>query len=327
MTKITAKKKEMIFEEDKYMNSCHASTVLPLEDGTVVAAWFGGTAEGSNDVTIWYSRRKDGLWRSPKKVFVTETMPHWNPVLFQKKDGTILLYFKYGKKVRSWKTYLSYSYDKGKSFSVPKELVPGDDGNGRGPVKNKNVRLKDGTVLAPASSEKHKASWKCFVDISEDDGETFTKSNYVLRPKNTGLPVRMIQPTLWESDEGVHMLVRTNSGYIYRSDSRDKGKTWKKAYKTEYMNPNSGIDLDKLSDGSLVLISNPTSENWGARAPLTLMRSFDNGKTFTEFIKLEAAAGCEHEFSYPAIVAVGMKLYITYTYERKTIAYWEIEIE
>ncbi|NLA73652.1 MAG: neuraminidase (sialidase), partial [Clostridiales bacterium] len=163
MTKIVSKKKEMIFENDKYMNSCHASTVLPLEDGSVLAAWFGGTAEGHDDVLIWYSKRKDGLWSAPKSVGVAEPMPHWNPVLFQKKDGTINLYFKYGKKVKTWATYVSYSYDKGESFSEPREFAPGDKENGRGPVKNKNIRLKDGTVIAPASSEKGGICWKCFA--------------------------------------------------------------------------------------------------------------------------------------------------------------------
>jgi|LSQX01.2.fsa_nt_gb predicted neuraminidase len=325
VTKIVSKKKEMIFENDKYMNSCHASTVLPLDDGTVLAAWFGGTAEGHSDVVIWYAKRKDGLWSAPKSVGVAEPMAHWNPVLFQKQDGTIILYFKYGKKVKTWATYVSYSYDNGESFSKPKELAPGDKENGRGPVKNKNIRLKDGTVIAPASSEKGGICWKCFADISKDDGESFTKSKNIVRPSVNGIPVGMIQPTLWESEKGVHMLVRTNAGYIYRSDSSDNGITWTKAYKTDLLNPNSGIDLDKLADGSLILISNPTTKNWGYRSPLTLMRSFDNGDTFTEFIKLEALEG-DHEFSYPAIVAVGMKLYITYTYERKTIAYWEIEI-
>ncbi len=324
MTKIKMKHKEMIFEQDKFMNSCHASTVLPLEDGTVVAAWFGGSQEGHDDVTIWYAKRKSGLWSAPKKLFVTETLPHWNPVLFQKLDGTILLYFKYGKPIRQWKTYVAYSTDGGENFGTPRELVPGDNSGGRGPVKNKNIRLKDGTVLAPASSEK--ISWRCFVDISKDDGETFTRSHYVIRPKNKGLPVAMIQPTLWESDSGIHMLVRTNKGFLYRSDSKDKGMTWKKAYETPLKNPNSGVDVVKLTDGSLVLISNPVSQNWGYRAPLTLARSTDDGVTFEEFIKLEPTEG-DHEYSYPAIVAVGMKLYITYTYERKTIAYWELEIE
>ena len=31
------------------MNNCHASTVLPFGD-TVVAAWFGGSKEGNDDV-------------------------------------------------------------------------------------------------------------------------------------------------------------------------------------------------------------------------------------------------------------------------------------
>ena len=91
------------------------------------------------------------------------------------------------------------------------------------------------------------------------------------------------------------------------------------------LNNNSGIDVVSLSDGSLVLVSNPIGENWGDRSPLTLMRSFDGGKTFEEFYKLESKIG-DFEFSYPAITAVNKKLYITYTYERKTIKYAEIEI-
>ena len=38
--------KTYIFEKDAYFASCHASTVLPLPNGDVLAAWFGGSAEG-----------------------------------------------------------------------------------------------------------------------------------------------------------------------------------------------------------------------------------------------------------------------------------------
>lgn len=41
---IISEKKEMIFDK-KITDSCHASTVLPLDDGTVIAAWFGGSSE------------------------------------------------------------------------------------------------------------------------------------------------------------------------------------------------------------------------------------------------------------------------------------------
>ncbi len=317
---------EFIYPECSVTNSCHASTVLPLPNGNVVAAWFGGTKEGARDVKIWVSVRENECWCVPYKVEVSgEAAPHWNPALFLREDGTVCLYFKYGKKIREWVTYFSLSTDGGKSFSTPEVLIKGDADGGRGPVKNKPIRLSDGTVLAPASKES-KYGWKCFCDISKDDGKTFTHSNFVVRPKKDFRPVNMIQPTLWEDENGVHMLVRTNVGKIYRSDSTDSGVHWCKAYETPYLNPNSGIDLTELSDGSLVLIMNPVGKNWGDRAPLVLERSFDGGNTFSEFIKLEKTTG-DHEFSYPAIVADGNTIYITYTYERKTIAFWKIEIE
>lgn len=315
--------KEFVFAENEITNNCHASTVLPLDDGTVLAAWFGGSKEGNDDVAIYVSARRNGVWEKPRKIFVTEDTPHWNPVLFLREDGTVALIFKYGKKIAHWVTYVAYSEDGGRSFSTPHELVEGDKDGGRGPVKNKAIRLSDGSVLAPASNEQNE-EWKVFVDKSTDDGITWKRGRYVERPIYRMRIVDMIQPTLWESGNGrVHMFVRTDRGYIFRSDSEDYGETWCKAYKTPLFNNNSGIDIARLSDGSLVLISNPVHKNWGVRTPLTLMRSFDNGESFEELAVLESAKG---EYSYPAIVADGMTLHMTYTYNRKTIVYQKIEL-
>ena len=272
------------------------------------------------------SVRENGKWAEPYSIAVKgESLPHWNPVLFLRENGEIILYFKYGKPIPKWVTYYCISKDGGKSCTEPKVLVPGDKDGGRGPVKNKAIRLKDGTVIAPASKESLRGSWKCFVDISRDDGITFEHSNFVLRPKKSLKTVNMIQPTLWENEKGVHMLVRTNCGYIYRSDSKDGGKTWCKAYETSMPNPNSGIDLVRLDNGVLVLIMNPVSENWGDRAPLVLMYSEDGGDTFKEFFKCEETVG-DHEFSYPAITAAGNTLHITYTHEREGIVYQRIKL-
>lgn len=327
--KITAKEnyiKEFIYPPKTVTDSCHASTVLPLSDGSVVAAWFGGTKEGNDDVKIWVSVREHGKWAQPYSVAVDgESLPHWNPVLFLRENGEIILYFKYGKPIPKWVTYYCISKDGGKSFSKPKILVPGDIDGGRGPVKNKAIRLSDGTVVAPASKETLTKNWKCFVDISKNDGLTFEHSNFVLRPKKNFKAVNMIQPTLWEDEKGLHMLVRTGVGSIYKSDSKDGGKTWCKAYDTGLPNPNSGIDAVMLENGVLVLIMNPISENWGDRAPLVLMYSVDGGDTFTEFFTCEATTG-DHEFSYPAITAVGNTLHITYTHERESIVYERVEL-
>ena len=37
--------------------ACHASTVLPLADGRVLTAWFGGSHESAPDVGIWLAEK------------------------------------------------------------------------------------------------------------------------------------------------------------------------------------------------------------------------------------------------------------------------------
>ena len=172
------------------------------------------------------------------------------------------------------------SKDDGISWSQPEELVAGDCSGGRGPVKNKPIMLIDGTIAAPASIERKK--WEAFVDLSKDGGYSWTRSEIVpmedisIDDKHSGNHFGLIQPTMWESAPGkVHMLLRSNHGFIYRSDSVDNGQTWCKAYATELPNNNSGIDLAKLKDGTLALVYNFSTENWGDRCKLLLAFSRD----------------------------------------------------
>lgn len=306
--------------------SCHASTVLPLPNGGVLAAWFGGEAEGKEDVDIWVSKRDAGVWGVPQRISADRNVPHWNPVLFRNTDGAVLLFFKVGKKISAWQTYVVQSGDNGCTWSEPRQLVPGDVSGGRGPVKNKPILLSDGTILAPASTEN--PDWIAFADISRDACATWEKQAIIpVRKLPGGKPVPMIQPTVWESAPGqVHALLRTSRGHAYRSDSSDGGRTWCKAYPTKIKNPNSGIDLARAQDGRLFLLSNPCAGNWGARAPLTLMESADNGETWQTVLTLEKRTAKEDEFSYPAIVCAGSRLYMTYTWQRKKIVFWEIEL-
>lgn len=319
---IVSAEKEWIFTE-KITDSCHASTVLPLNDGSVIAAWFGGSSEQKNDVKIYTSvRTEEDGWSDPIVVSAADNVAHWNPVLFQKEDGTVVLYFKVGKTTEYWQTYYVTSTD-GRSWSTPRELVPGDNSGGRGPVKNKPIRLKDGTVLAPASTEIDD-KYRCFVDISNDDGETWTKTAEIDSKYCTWFKVPMIQPTLWQSADGsVHMFTRTKVGKIYRSDSYDNGKTWCRAYATKLPNNNSGIDLDTDDQGRIFLAYNNIGIP-GIRTPLVLSVSTDDGKTFTKIKTFEKGLA---EYSYPAVVVKGDTIHITYTYERDYIAYWQIKIK
>lgn len=317
--------KEFIFHKNEKAPSCHASTVLPLDNGHVLAAWFGGAREGDNSVEIWISERdKNNNWSVPRSISEGDKIAHWNPVLYQRENGDIILYYKHGEKIPEWITKYIVSSDNGKTWSKPEVLVPGDKSGGRGPVKNKCLKLSNGTLLAPASTEQNK-KWIPFIDVSYDDGITWTASPYMSRPKYKGAYVGLIQPTLWESRSGeVHCLMRSNKGAVYRSDSADNGLTWKKPYRTRIPNNNSGIDCVKDSSGRLWLIYNPIDENWGVRHPLSLAYSKDDGKHFTEVLIPEPGNG---EFSYPAITEKNNILYITYTYKRKQIVFWKIELE
>lgn len=322
MIKIKSADKEFIFEEERPFASCHSSSLIFLPNGDICATWFGGSREGAEDVAIWFSKRRKKKWSYPVKVVDQEGIPHWNPVLFRNVDGSIILYYKIGFRISEWITMFVTSYDNGGTWSKPKELVEGDRSGGRGPVKNKPIILHDGRLLAPASIEY--GYWDAFVDISYDKGKTWVKSETVPIEHYEG-DKGIIQPTLWESEPShVHMLLRSSRSSIYRSDSKDGGKTWSPAYATSLPNNNSGIDVVKLEDGTLVLAYNPTAGKKGPRTPLILSISTDNGVTWKKLIKLDEG---EKQYSYPSIISEGNRLYVTYTWRRERIAFWEIEIE
>lgn len=259
--------------------NCHASTVLPLADGTVLAAWFGGTKESAADVDIWVARRDENGWCKPFPVSHAGKLPHWNPVLALGDGGEVMLFFKVGRHIPSWRTYISVSHDGGRSWR-----------------KSPKVKTEYAAPL-----------------LNSQNGHCSNRTP-------------MIQPTLWESAPGcVHMLTRTCVGRIYRSDSADFGESWCEAYPTVLPNNNSGIDLVRVPSGDIYLVSNPVSENWGERSPLTLQRSRDNGESWETVMTLEEEKKGS-EFSYPAIEYKNGCLHITYTYERLNIAYWRIEI-
>ena len=125
--------KEFIFGNDEITAACHASTVLPLDDGTVLAAWFGGKREGDDSVGIFVSvRNVQGQWSRPALISEDVPIPHWNPVLYERADGRIMLFYKYGHEIPEWITKYVFLSRNGEVISSPKELVPGDTSGGRG---------------------------------------------------------------------------------------------------------------------------------------------------------------------------------------------------
>jgi predicted neuraminidase len=303
--------------------SCHASTIAETQDGGFIVAWFGGTAEGDKDVGIWTSRRENGSWTTPVEVATGEQpdgtrWPCWNPVLFRKPDGSLLLFYKVGRSPSGWWGLVRASVDGGRTWSEAVRLSregTAIKGGPVGPIKNKPVQLSDGSVLAPSSTEDN--GWRAHFERSTDGGTTWN----VIGPVNDGHAIGAIQPSILDLGEGRLLAMgRTkNSKRVFRIESVDGGRTWGEMTLAELPNPNSGTDAVTLADGRHLLIYNHSET---ARSPLAIAVSRD-GEAWTPAVTLETEPG---EFSYPAIIqAADGTVHVTYTWKRRKIAHAVID--
>jgi predicted neuraminidase len=304
---------EFIFEQAPFP-SCHASTIAETKTG-LVAAWFGGTRERNPDVGIWVARRDRNGWSKPAEVangvqLTGERYPCWNPVLFQSEPGPLLLFYKVGPSPSEWWGMLTTSTDGGASWSKPARLPDGI----LGPIKNKPVRLKDGSILCGSSTEN--TGWRVHMELTKDLGVSWTKSE----PLNDRVQFGAIQPAILVHPSGaIQILCRSRQKRITECWSTDGGKTWGAMKATPLPNPSAGIDAVMLKDGRALVAYNHT-EN--ARSPLNIAVSAD-GKTWKAALVLEDQPG---EYSYPAVIQTSDGLvHVTYTWKRERIKHVVID--
>ena len=309
-------KSEFIFETAPFP-SCHASTIAETKS-SLVAAWFGGTAERNPDVCIYVSRNDNGKWTAPVAVaegvgFSTNRLPTWNPVFFQPKNGPLLLFYKVGPKPAEWWGMMTISTDDGKTWLKPTRLPEGI----LGPIKNKPVQLANGDILCGSSTEGD--GWKVHFERTSDFGKTWSETSAVNDPKKIGA----IQPSILFLKNGtLEALGRTHNDKIFQITSADDGKTWGEMSLTDLPNPDSGTDAVTLKDGRQLLVYNHnvrTGSNNKGRSPLNVAVSPD-GKNWFAALVLEDDLNAPNGFAYPAVIQTSDGLvHITYTWERKRI--------
>ncbi len=305
-----------IWEEAPFPRA-HASTIVEAVDGTLIAAWFGGSGEGQEDVGVWSSRRAaGGAWSPPVQLYKEPDQPAWNPVLFRGDGETIWLYFKIGPSPRAWSGAYMKTTTAGEEWSEPGWLPSGM----MGPVRAKPIRLANGEILAGTSLESYR-TWSSWMEISSDGGATWSKYGPLLFGDPERDRIGTIQPTLLEIEPGViRAFFRTprRLGKIATSLSRDGGRTWERIRLTRLDHPSAGIDALRLDDGRCLLLYNPSTTR---RSPLSLAVSFDDGETWRDFLVVEELAEGERgELSYPAMIQDSNgDLQITYTWNRRRI--------
>ncbi|QDT31127.1 sialidase family protein [Thalassoglobus polymorphus] len=308
---------EFVFEDVPFPQ-CHASTIIEKPTGGLMAAWFGGTREKDKDVGIWVSEKdSSGNWSAPVEVangiqHDDLRYPCWNPVLVNNHDepGKISLYYKCGPSPSEWWGMLMTHDEKGWSF--PRRLPEGIDG----PVKNKPLRLEDGTLLCGSSTEYD--GWRVHFEVTKDDGKTWKR----IGPINDGKEFNIIQPSILQHKDGsLQILCRSREGSVVTSWSKDQGQTWSKPERTSLPNPNSGTDAVTLQDGRQLIVYNDTPKG---RSPLNVAISED-GIHWENKVTLESEKG---EYSYPAVIqAKNGDIHITYTWKRQRIKHVALDPE
>ncbi|WP_377152776.1 exo-alpha-sialidase [Roseateles sp. UC29_93] len=306
----------------------HASTLVALPGGGLLAAWFGGTAERAPDVRIWCSRLEAGTWSPPRPVADGRQpdgtcWPTWNPVLFQAgaaQGGQLLLFYKVGPSPQRWWGELITSDDGGGSWSSPRRLPEGV----LGPIRSKPLLLADGTLLCPSSTEDDEHHWRIHFERTRDLGRSWLENAPVADPRG----FMLIQPSLvLRPDGSVLAFARSMADRIAVTRSRDGGRSWSLPTLTSLPNPNAGIEALGLRGGHLLMVFNPRERGrdwWIGRDRLDVALSTDGGQHWRTVATLEDEPG--QEFSYPAAIqAQDGSVHVTYTHKRSQIRHVQLD--
>lgn len=314
-----------VFHDPPFKN-CHAVTIVETGKDTLLYAWFGGDYEGAKNVVIWgcyrYMNKKE-QWS--KLILLAKghdssgAQACWNPVLFKTSRGLLFLDYKVGPNPREWWAERKVSYDHGKTWSPSRQLPTPF----LGPIKNKPIQLKNGTIIYPSSTESaDQKSWKIHLESTDADGGQW---KYIpIECDSFGV----IQPTILKyGTDSLQMLCRSKQNTVVQTWSFDKGHSWSPLTALSLPNPNSGIDAVTLNNGWQLLVYNPmlSGKEWWAGRSILKVAISRNGYEWKDNITLE-----EHtkgEYSYPAVIQDSRNMiHIAYTDKRENIKYVDMKI-
>ena len=289
---------------------CHGTTIAETDEGLALA-FFGGpnrSSEGRVGQALWFSRRDAQGWAAPRCLApgANAMTMCWNPVLYRAPEGPLLLFYKEGPDCSGWRGLVTRSDDAGRTWSRAEPLPAGI----WGPIRNRPVRLEDGGLLCPSSTEL--GQWQVHFEHTTDLGRAWTRTASVADPHG----LQAIQPTLLVWPNGrIQALCRTRASTVAETLSNDGGLTWTPLESTALPNPNSAIDAIRLRDGRALLIYNASAcvvpgVGGGPRTPLSVAVSGD-GRAWKLVGHLEVDPG---EFSYPCVLQTADGLvHVTYT--------------
>ena len=315
-------KVEAILPTDRRSN--HASSLIELENGDLLCAWFAGLAEGSSDISIVAARLRAGADRWEYEGVLSEDAQcsEQNPCFFQEKDGTLWLLHT-AQKSRGTMTEAEWlalksqgkvtgnfsmqetaqirrrlSQDQGRTWQPTTVFSQKPGSFCRHPI----LELSNGDWLFPMwysvedpHSDKQYGKDYSVVRLSHDRGKTWEE---VPVPDSVG----RVHMTAVETCPG-HLVAFFRSRWadrVYKSLSEDYGRTWSAPTPTLLPNNNASIQAAKLPSGAIALVFNPyglppreeKEVEWpGLRWSVSVAITEDEGETFPLQRVIEPGSG------------------------------------
>ena len=329
----------------------HASCVIELANGDLLAAWYRGSGERTaDDVVVQGAWLRAGgtAWGPRFTLADTPGYPDCNPALFAAPDRTIWLF---------WPTILDHRWE----GALLKFAVARDDGPHDGPLhwSKEGVLHVTPTGFGPAmeqaiaalpaaAREAAKPALDRYATRSRD--ELYQRLGWMPRVHPTVLPTGRwllplysdtfsasivaisddqgaswsvsqpmigfgnIQPSLVRKADGsIVAFMRDNGPHkkIRMSTSRDDGQTWSAVTDSTFPNPGAGIEAIRLANGHWALVYNDAARG---RHSLAITLSVDEGTTWTSTRHIERIGVGLGQFHYPSIMqSRDGTIHVTYT--------------
>lgn len=285
----------------------------PVVQGPAGGTWLVEAPDGAIDMILTRTtgdahelarRRTTDNGRSWSKPATIMKLPakNWStPLALLAQDGELHLFWMVARR-RGGKPAVDYfidiwharSTDRQTRWTQPKRIFEGYVGSING-----MTQLRNGRIVLPFAywvggrPEAPPTGANITTTIHSDDGgNTWTASGASLTApcyeNYNGANYGACEPTIIELKDGrVWMLIRTQTGWLYESFSKD-GATWSKPRRSRFCSSDSPAYLVRLSDGRIVVFWNNcenTSRINGAgvytnRDALHAAISDDEGKTW-----------------------------------------------
>ncbi|MDE2126833.1 MAG: exo-alpha-sialidase [Armatimonadetes bacterium] len=300
----------------------HPATIAELQNGDLLAAWYGGAAEYAVNTSVFISRRNAGetVWSAPAIAAHDPFRSAGNGVIWQQPGGPVWLFYvvRWGATWSTSRIQAKVSHDGARSWSDSFVVsdVPGTL------VRGRPLQLANGSILLPIYRETGDdiemvppESCSCFLIRAPHSSDWSPAGEIHSRKGN-------IQPAVVQLQDG-RLLAwcrraggygHVTDGYIVASQSLDSGATWSAGLDTTFPNPNAAVDLLRLTSGRLLLVFN---DSMNERTPLTAAISADDGTTWP--FRRNIATG-PYDYAYPyAIQGRAGAVHLIYTSHSRTV--------